>query len=86
MTVETGGLLINGTYTTKRDGGVVYTYQAKSHRDGTQWHWEAKVWHAGGFLAGHPSGMILKASWSFDEKHALEAMVEQAIEARAGVS
>ena len=74
---------IKGTYTTTRDGVVVYTSEADCSMQGEDWHWDAVV-RRGDQLRGHPSGVIYKAR-SFVEEPVLKIMVESAIEHRVGV-
>jgi hypothetical protein len=78
--------VLKGKYTTKRDGGLEYTYEAESGMVGQaqrDWHWVAKV-RRNGHLAGTPSGMVKNAK-SFVEDPMLRRMVESAIEDRVGV-
>jgi hypothetical protein len=48
----------SGKYTTKRDGGVTYSYEASWGTVGDRAHWSAKVKREGNF-AGTPNGQIL---------------------------
>jgi hypothetical protein len=77
---------VKGKYTTKRDGGIEYTYTAEcgmGGEDRKDWHWRAKV-RRDGMLAGEPNGVILNAR-SFVEDPVLKYLVEDAIEKRIGV-
>lgn len=75
--------MLEGTYITKRDGGVEYTYEASCGMYGANWHWRATV-RRQGMLAGKPTGVIYDAP-SFVEDPVLRQVVEEAIEKRIGV-
>ncbi len=78
--------MLRGKYTTTRDGGIEYTYEAWCGMQGPDrkdWHWSAKV-RKNGQLAGEPSGVYLNAP-SFVEDPVLKALVEGSIEKRIGV-
>ncbi|HEX4331317.1 MAG TPA: hypothetical protein VH040_04195 [Usitatibacter sp.] len=74
---------IEGTYTTVRDGGITYTYQAECGMQGGNWHWNAIV-RCSDQLRGEPKGVIYDPP-SFIEEPVLRGLVELAIENRVGV-
>ena len=74
---------IRGTYTTKRDGGRVYTYEASWSLSGRNVVWNAKA-SRDGRLAGTPNGQIFDAR-GVDLSAEVKALVENSIEIRAGV-
>lgn len=75
---------MEGTYITKRDGGITYTWKGECGMQGANWHWRARVWRDGVY-AGDPGGMLLNATYSFLEYPMVQMFVEASIEARAGV-
>jgi hypothetical protein len=74
---------IAGSYTTQRDGGLTYTYEATWHESGDGVVWSARV-RRGGESAGAPSGQIRK-SVGIPIEREVRRVVEKAIETRAGV-
>ncbi len=74
---------IKGSYTTRRDGGITYTYEAECGMQDRNWHWHAIV-RCDGRLRGEPRGVIYDAP-SFVEDPVLRHMVEGAIEHRVSV-
>jgi hypothetical protein len=78
--------MLKGTYTTKRNGGLEYSYEAESEMAGEgklDWHWTARV-RRHGQLVGEPNGIVKNAK-SFVEDPMLRKMVEGAIEDQVGV-
>jgi hypothetical protein len=73
---------IGGSYTTQRDGGMTYSYEATWHESGDGIVWSAKVKH-GAEYAGAPSGQIRKTGGPIESE--VRRVVETAIETRAGV-
>ena len=74
---------IAGSYTTQRDGGITYTYQASWHETGDGIVWSATVKRAGA-SAGAPTGQIRKTLGAVPADD-VRRLVETAIETRAGV-
>lgn len=74
---------IKGIYTTKRDGGLRYTYEANwGPTDDPTWlAWDAKV-RKDGDLVGTPNGQFMKVP---DVAETVASLVCDAIEHRAGV-
>ena len=73
---------IAGSYTTQRDGGVKYTYEATWHDSADGVVWSAKV-KRGDETAGAPTGQIRKTGGPVESE--VRRVVETAIETRAGV-
>jgi hypothetical protein len=74
---------VAGSYTTQRDGGLTYTYEATWHETGDGIVWSAKV-RRSGESAGAPSGQIRKTV-STPVEAEVRRVVETAIETRASV-
>ena len=74
---------VAGSYTTQRDGGLTYTYEATWHETGDGIVWSAKV-RRSGESAGAPSGQIRKTVDTPVEAE-VRRVVETAIETRASV-
>jgi hypothetical protein len=74
---------IAGSYTTHRDGGLTYSYEATWHESGDGVVWSAKV-RRSGESAGAPSGQIRKTA-GIPIEGEVRRVVETAIETRAGV-
>lgn len=74
---------VAGSYTTQRDGGLTYTYEATWHETGDGIVWSAKV-RRSGESAGAPSGQIRKTVGTPVEAE-VRRVVETAIETRASV-
>jgi hypothetical protein len=74
---------ISGKYTTQRDEGITYTYEASWEVFGDRATWSAKVRREGDF-AGTPNGEILNTR-GIDLAVAVRRLVETSIEIRAGV-
>jgi len=74
---------VAGSYTTQRDGGLTYTYEATWHETGDGIVWSAKV-RRSGESAGAPSGQIRKTVGTPVEVE-VRRVVETAIETRASV-
>ena len=74
---------IAGTYTTQRNGGLTYNYEATWNETGDGIIWSAKV-RRGAESAGTPSGQIRKTAASAIPAE-VRRVVETAIETRAGV-
>jgi hypothetical protein len=74
---------IAGRYTSRRDGGLTYTYDARWQEAGEGIIWSATV-RRDGELAGTPSGQIRHVGGArlADE---VRRLVETAIEIRTGV-
>jgi hypothetical protein len=74
---------VQGIYTTKRDGGIVYTYELTWYETEQGANWDAKVWRDG-LAVGTPGGTLL-------DRNVLEygelaiGMVEASIEQRVGL-
>jgi hypothetical protein len=75
---------ITGSYTTKRDQGLTYTYEATYQSDGAGLTWMAKVWRDGNFK-GTPNGKVLTVS-GIDVANTVRGLVEAAIESMAGIN
>jgi hypothetical protein len=75
---------ITGKYTTKRDGGIEYTYEASWTQHGNEAAWDAKV-RRDGQWAGHPDGRILDTK-GLDLTGVVTRLVETTIEIGAGVT
>jgi hypothetical protein len=74
---------VAGSYTTQRDGGLTYTYEATWHETGDGIVWSAKV-RRSGESAGAPSGQRRKTVGTPVEAE-VRRVVETAIETRASV-
>ena len=74
---------IAGSFTTQRDGGLTYTYEATWNETGEGVIWSAKV-KRGAESVGTPSGQIRKPGAVALESE-VRRVVETAIETRAGV-
>ncbi len=74
---------INGSYKTKRDQGIVYTYDATWSLTEQGAIWNAKV-RRGDQFAGTPNGQIL-STHNVPLEELVKGLVENSIEIRAGV-
>jgi hypothetical protein len=73
---------ISGKYTTKRDGGIAYTYEATWHRANEAFAWDAKV-KRDGQLVGTPNGQLILMAGD-DLAETVAALVCDSIEHRVG--
>jgi hypothetical protein len=74
---------VSGTYTTRRDGGVRYTYDAMwtEQRKSASWHAVVK---RDGALVGKPGGKVLLSA-GIDLRSAVVRQLEAALEVSAGL-
>jgi hypothetical protein len=72
-----------GTYTTTRDGGLTYTYEASWRVFGKNATWHGKVLHQGKIVAS-PSGQIWNVG-AADLTDQVQRQVELTIERRAAL-
>jgi hypothetical protein len=73
-----------GAYTTRRDGGIAYEYEATWRTTGNSAIWNSEV-RREGLLVGVPAGTILNVQGA-DLEAMVKSLVEDAIEKRSGVS
>jgi hypothetical protein len=74
----------SGTYTTERDGGLAYQYDAIWHRNGATVTWSARVRRDGESFSVI-DGQINLAIGVIDPEAAVRRLVESSIEQRVGV-
>lgn len=71
---------ISGKYTTKRDGGIEYSYEASWTVTGNSAIWNAKV-RRGHDFSGTPGGTVLNVK-GIDMASNVRSLVEASIESR----
>ncbi len=74
---------VKGNYTTQRDGGIAYTYEATWAQTEQGAMWNSKV-RRDGQLAGTPNGQIV-STHNVPLEELVKRLVETSIEIRAGV-
>lgn len=76
---------ISGSYTTTRDGGISYAYDAFWTESGRTVLWDAKVRHEGN-LVGSPSGTLEDVPRGSEIAPLVRAAISTAIEDRSGIT